>query len=375
MLRRLVALLNNLRIRGQQVPLRTRIIWRWLRTVDRRVRRAVIFDALFCLAAVILTRVFQTNAFARYAFVEIIAVGLYISRLVPVNLWLGEIALKAADRAVTTGESWWDGIRGRLPWWAVWLTGKPDEHQSRTTPAITERHPDTIWHDTSFGGHIFHVLWTVWMWAHVIVYACGFLPVWKNDWLSAIIMIVGMILCFVATEDFVRIKVWRRRLMYVVGAHAAVILLIMVTSLIAPGRYDHLVAKWWYGDKMEESEVVALNRKAEDNGQIKAGLLQEDRELNVRFNLHLDHGDENKYDTLTDCLSYGDCWLPTDSVKWMSNTRRLENMQRSAESGSMSFVDSWQDWVMDHFILTLILIGAAVLLIPTKQSSTSSASH
>ena len=191
--------------------------------------------------------------------------------------------MEGSDRAVTTLESWWDGVMARTPPWVRWFIGQPAEHPVHAPHGILSpaghEEKTSIWSDTSLGGHMFHVLSTVWMWMHVLVYACGFLPVWEDGYFSTIIMVSMFILFFVGTEEFVNIKRWRRILAIVVGIHATAVILMLTFRLVMPGTYDYVMAKYGYHETLYEQAGHGINRKTGTDRWWREKLDADERDL------------------------------------------------------------------------------------------------
>lgn len=271
MLRRLTLMTNNLRIRLQIVRERFIQLWDWLGTVDYHVRVAATIDVTATFIGIGLTWLTGSNTYAQIAFVPVIFCWIYIARITAVNLWLAELGVTVADRVVGTVDSWWDRLRDRAPWWISWTLGSRSGAPRSTGPVATVsgahhgQPGQAIWHDTSLGGHLFHVLSTIWMWAHTPLYAAGFLPVWIAGVLPAMIMLTAMIIFFVATEDFVNIREWRRRLAYFVTVHVVIFLVLVLGRMFAPGTYDYLISRYEHSQTLDEQKADGIDARADYN--------------------------------------------------------------------------------------------------------------
>jgi hypothetical protein len=112
---------------------------------------------------------------------------------------------------------------------------------------------------------VFHILSTVWMWAHVFLLLCGIMPVWENGWFSASLMATAFILFFTATDDFIDVKTWRQRLIYAVVIYVIAIGGQMTFRLVAPGTYDYLMAKYHHQQTIDAQASKGVDAKTEQD--------------------------------------------------------------------------------------------------------------
>jgi hypothetical protein len=322
----LARLMRNFGLRRRIAYARFRQAWRWFTGQLRIVRRWIIVDLAVTVTAIALAVWFQSNKPARYALAIclLIEIGLISMRLVLPILGI-ELGSAIADRTVRKVDSWWDTLRGNIPWWASWIVGKPGEPEHHP-PAVHvidhHRHPDAVWHDVSVGGHVFHIIGTIAMWKNVLLLEAALFPIWEKDWLSASVMLTVFIILFVWTEDFVNIKVWRRRLGYVMTTVAILYIGAMAFRTLAPGWYKLATAKFEYKQDMSERLATGVDEDKKIHMDRLTRLLQQKRDLEIRYNEHVDH-------SLDPSQPDGD-WTVNSSNRLKSVTERIEEMQSSS---------------------------------------------
>ena len=297
---------------------RARQTWRWFLRQVRDVQIAVIVDLFVMFSSILLTVWTESNKPARWGLVICFLIGLYIARKLALPVWFGELGAELANSGVHKVDSWVDAVRSKLPWWAGWVVG-PGAHSTQTVHVVkTENHDpaDVVWHDKSVGGHMFHVLGTVWMWLHVILLLCGTFPVWERDWASVVAMLTVSILFFVWTEDFVDIKKWRARLGYAVTIIAALYLGAMALRTLMPGTYNNLMARFGYHETMQDVTAEATEEQKIDDKKELADLYAQDRQFKKRF-----RDFRNK--------KTGATWTVDDAARFRDNTLQIKEMTRS----------------------------------------------
>ncbi len=353
----IAAQLTNLQLRLQLAWTRVPQIWGWFLAQVRAVQIAVIADLLIMFGAILLTVVVEDNWPARYAFIPVLFLWIYITRKMVLPVWFGELGATLADRGVGLIDSWIHAFSSRLPRWVTWTFGgstpTPGPHPIATVSGASHGQlPVPIWHDTSVGGHMFHVLSTVWMWMHVLLLTCGVFPVWEQDWLSAVVMLTVFILFFVATEEFVDIKKWRFRLAMAVTVIAVCYLVPMTFRVLAPGTYQNVRAKLEYHETIQETEAENTRVLAVDDQLELRELLAKDR----RFKSQYRAWQKN---------TSGVIWNADKARNWKTTLVRIEELRSQDQSGE-DYASHAEGWAMDHFMLLLIAIGAMAILWPSR---------
>jgi hypothetical protein len=292
--------INNFHLRRRILYARGRQAWRLFKAQIVAVRRAVVLDFVITFLAILSAIWFESNKPARYALAICFVIEIWvISRRLVLPVLGVELVAEVGDRVVHKANSWWDTFRGNIPWWASWVIGKPGEPEHNPTPAsLHNEHPhaNAVWHEVSVGGHIFHLIGTIAMWKNVLLLLCGMFPIWERDWLSVVVMLTVYILFFVWTEDFVDIKKWRARLGYVVAIIAILYLGAMALRTLAPGTYTYWMAKFGYNQEMKTAAAEGVNEDKASHVQLYRRLQADKRAYENRYQIHLDHAPEGRYD-------------------------------------------------------------------------------
>lgn len=341
--------------RSQLAYSRTLEGWDWFVQQTRDVQWAIVLDMVCVFVGITLTMVFESNKPARYAFIPVMLIGAYLVRKLAGPVWFGELGLVAYRR-----------VTDMLPEWARNVVRGSEGHDTDAVPH--DIHPDAIWYDVSLGGHIFHILGTVWMWTHVVLYACGFLPVWKYDWLSVVVMATCFILFFVWTEAFVDIKKWRRRLAWVIGTHIAVMLLIMIIATALPGPFRQFTA--WYDrqNTVADTNADATIAQTADDKRDLVGLRKQDSTYRSRYRAHQRDaaGRKNQFDT---------DWTSDMSDDWVLVVAQIEEIVHpEGEKITKSWMASVTEFPEEH-PGWLVVAGLFLLAWGGKKTTAAHSGH
>ncbi len=347
-----------LRVRGQLLSVRGQEVFYWFRRQMQAVQIAVVLMLGTTLVSSLLTKWFETNTPARYGMVVSYLIYLYVVRKIVGPIFFIEFGMTIWRRGVAL-----------LPSWLHWLAPPP------TTGGV----PDTrlVWHETSMSGNIFHMISTIWMWAEVFLFVCGVFPVWEGNNYSAVAMITVMVLLFVATEDFVNIRVWRTRLAYATMVIGLTILVPMTFQVLAPGSLKLQMAKWNAGQTEQTMTADAVTAQTTDDAKYLESLYQEDRSLRRQYRAHQAH------DT-SPTGSYDKDWTLEKSKRWQKVAAQVDEYRAGQAATAAAgpgwaerFTSSSKDWFASltdsesslPWVLGVLAIGTLVLFRSPKRST------
>ncbi|OGE74009.1 MAG: hypothetical protein A3C49_04425 [Candidatus Doudnabacteria bacterium RIFCSPHIGHO2_02_FULL_42_25] len=334
------ALWENLQERARIGRLRMTEFRVWFGDQVRDVQIAVILMIANIVVFAAATRVLGSNTPARIGIFTGYLIYLYVSRKIAVPLLGVDLFIGI-----------WRRVNEVIPNWLRNIVGQPPEVHAEVHAGSQE----VLWHEKYISGIAFHLISTIFMWSEVFLMVCGIFPVWENDWFSATVMITTMILFFVATEDFVDIKKWRRRLGYAVTVYALFLLGPMTVRTIAPGTYDYLMAKYHYSQTEKRQTAKSIETKEGVDRYWRERVDKQELQL-------LNKQREYKLDPV------GHSWTAEDEQQLEAIQEIKADLKPEEDQSSEGWISRGTNYFEEHPIL-LLLVGLVILAGSMKSTS------